>query len=321
MKRGARQLAALVAALFLLLRCGPAFGEELSLDQYRQQLRELTRQIDSLAGHPEQAIATEAGVPDQVKVKSGETEITVNYRDLKNDLVAFSKADAQKRSGMLLQIQNYVYALRGEADSFEQGPDTVSARPKLTAILARAEFRKADRGPSAKDILLAKIFGWLLRLLSKLPIAGRSRLDVLQFLIYLLIGAALSLLFIWTVRRLRRPREEPATREIIPFAPSARSWHVWLAEARALAQQQDWRGAIHLAYWAGISFLEERGTWKPDRARTPREYLRLVGLRSSRYPALAALTGKFEVVWYGHRDAGEPDFQETLGELEKLGCR
>jgi hypothetical protein len=87
-----------------------------------------------------------------------------------------------------------------------------------------------------------------------------------------------------------------------------------------LAQQREWRRAIHLAYWAGISFLEENGAWKPDRARTPREYLRIMGARKPQYPVLAALTKKFEVVWYGHEDAGETDYRETLGQLERLGC-
>jgi hypothetical protein len=36
---------------------------------------------------------------------------------------------------------------------------------------------------------------------------------------------------------------------------------------------------------------------------------------------LAALTGKLELVWYGYGIAQEVDFQETLGQLEKLGCR
>lgn len=320
MKRSTLQLAAFLAAVFLLSFSSTARAVDLSLDEHRHQLQELTAKVDSLHDHPEQAAATGAIIPDQVAVKTGKGEVTVDYRDLKNDLAAFSKADAQKRSAMLPQLQNYLQALRAEADAFDQGTDSEAARRKLTRILARSEFRKMD-GPSAKDILLAKIFGWLVRFLGRLSIAGRSRFDLFQVLVYLLIGAALILLLVWTVRRLRRPREEPAMREIIPFAPSARSWRVWLAEARALAQQQDWRGAIHLAYWAGISFLEQHGAWKPNRARTPREYLQLVGLRSSRYPALAALTRKFEVVWYGHRDAAESDFQETLGQLEKLGCR
>jgi hypothetical protein len=127
-------------------------------------------------------------------------------------------------------------------------------------------------------------------------------------------------ILVWTLRRLRGRRGEPAPREIVPFAPSARSWHLWLAEARSLAQQQDWRNAIHMAYWAGISFLEEHGAWKPNRARTPREYLRLLGARTPKHEPLAALTRQLELVWYGYNDAAESDFNQALAELEKLGC-
>jgi hypothetical protein len=36
---------------------------------------------------------------------------------------------------------------------------------------------------------------------------------------------------------------------------------------------------------------------------------------------LAALTRKLEVVWYGYGSAAKADFEEALGQLEKLGCR
>ena len=320
MKRGMAQLAVMFAAIFLLAPPAAADAAGLSLAEYRQQLRELTANVDSLQEHPEQAAKTEAAIPDNVAVSTGQGQITVSYRDLKSNLASFSRADPQKRSKMLPQIQNYLHALSAEAEAFDQGTEPAAARQKLAEILARREFHNVH-GSSLGDILLTKIFAWLSRLLTRLSISGSSRFDLFQILVYFLIATALILLLIWTLRRLRRPPEEPAAREIIPFAPPARSWRAWLAEARSLAQQQDWRNAIHLAYWAGISLLEERGTWKPNRARTPREYLRLVGPRTPHYPPLAALTRKFEVVWYGHRDAAESDFQETLGQLEKLGCR
>lgn len=320
MKRGMAQLGLVLSALSLLVPTAAAQGNSASLNEYRRQLRELTAKVDSLTDHPEQAAATVAAIPDKVPVNTGRGQVTVSYRDLKDDLVAFSKADAQKRSPLLAQIRNYLHELDAEAEAYEQGASPEAAHQKLADILARREFRNAGT-PSLGDILLMKILAWLSRLLNRFSLSGRSRFDLFQVLVYLLIGAALILLVIWTLRRLRRKPEEPAPREIIPFAPSARSWRLWLAEARALAQQQDWRNAIHLAYWAAISFLEESGAWKPNRARTPREYLRLVGSRRAYYPPLAALTRKFEVVWYGHRDAAESDFQETLGQLEKIGCR
>jgi hypothetical protein len=320
MKNGRAQLALVLFALAMLVLPAAAAGSELSLAEYRQQLRELTANVDALADHPELAGKTATDLPDKVVVNTGSGQVTVNYRNLKDDLAAFSRADAAQRSAALAQIQNYLRELGAEAEAYEQGSSPAAARQKLTEILARREFR-GKQGTSTGDVILGKILSWLARLLNKLRPSGNSRFDVFQILVYVFIGAALIVLVLWTMRHLRRPREEPALREIVPFAPSARGWRAWLAEARTLAQQQDWRNAIHLAYWAGISFLEEQGAWRPDRARTPREYLHLVGLRSARYPILATLTRKFELVWYGHRDAAESDFQETLRQLEKLGCR
>jgi hypothetical protein len=310
-----------VTLAILLFVALPAGATSLSVAEYRQQLHDLAEKVESLEAHPEEAGQVESTVPDNVTVSTTGGEVTVSYRDLRNDLAVFSKADAEKRPALLHQIKNYVQTLNAQAEAYDKsGTDPERANGKLKDILSRREFHSV-RGPSAKDLLLARIYRWLSRILGKAFTLGTSNFSWLQIVIYLLVTAALTLLAVWTIRRLRRPRDELPQREIVPFSPSAKGWRRWLAEARALAQQQDWRNAIHLAYWAGISFLEENGTWKPNRARTPREYLRLLGTRAAQYQALAALTRKFEVVWYGDRAAGEKDFQETLGQLERLGCR
>lgn len=296
-----------------------AEAASISLSEYRRQLHDTVTRLDGLEGHPEGAGEALTTIPDQVIVNTGAGEITVSYRDLKNDLAAFSKQDTKNRADLLRQIRNYCKELEDGALAQGQTEDLQRTRSDLKNILAQHEFHRVH-GPDAMDVLLGKLNRWLARVLGKLFRSGVGRFDWFPILSYPLIGAALVLLAVWTARRLKLPEEEPV-REIIPFAPSARSWRSWLAEARTLAQQQEWRNAIHIAYWAGISFLEENGAWKPNRARTPREYLRMVGPRKPQYPALAALTRKFEVVWYGHRNAGESDFQDALGQLEKLGCR
>jgi Domain of unknown function (DUF4129) len=308
----------MLAAVLPLTALAPAQTAGLSLDEYRRTLAAISDRVDSLHDHPENAGAVGASIPDKVKVRTAAGEITVSHGDLKADLTEFVKANSEKRSQLLPQIQDYVHTLSQNAAAFD-GAQQAAAHDKLAAILARREFRNLQ-GPNAKDVLLAKIFGWLIRMLSRLG-AGNAGFNWFQVVIYTIIGGALTVILVWTVRRLRGRREESSPREIVPFAPSARSWHVWLAEARCLAQQQDWRNAIHLAYWAGISFLEEHGAWKPNRARTPREYLRLVGTRTAKYRPLAALTRQLERVWYGYNDAAESDFNEALALLEKLGCR
>ncbi|HET9281044.1 MAG TPA: DUF4129 domain-containing protein [Candidatus Angelobacter sp.] len=300
--------------------CALAAGaESISVAQYRQQLHDMAQKVDALKADPGHAGKLVAEIPDAVSVTTSSGEINVNYKPLKADLTTFSRAEEEKRASLLNQIQNYVQALTNEAEAYDRaGTNLSAAHDKLTAILARNEFNKV-RGPNAKDALLARVFRWIARHLR--GFGGNSTFDLMRFFIYLLVAIAATFLLIWTIRRLRRPQEELPQRDIIPFSPSARSWRAWLAEARDLAQQQDWRNAIHLAYWAGISYLEEHGAWKPNRARTPREYLRLIGTRAAQYPVLAALTRKLEHVWYGYGEAAESDFHDTLSQLEKLGCR
>ena len=308
-------------ALTMVFCVRPAPAESISIPEYREQLHGIAAKVEALQSHPETAGEVVTAIPDQVSVATSSGEISVSYKILKDNLAAYAAANEEKRPGLLRQVQNYTHELSAAADGYEKrSSDLTSTHRKLDQILSRHEFKKVQ-GPSVKDALLARIYRWLSRLLSKLSFGPGTQFDWMRLLIYLVVGAAVTLLLVWTIRRLRRPQDELPRREIIPFAPSARGWRTWLAEARALAQQQDWRNAIHLAYWAGISYLEEHGSWKPNRARTPREYLRLLGTRAAQYPVLAALTHTLEVVWYGYGSAAEADFQEALGQLEKLGCR
>lgn len=311
-----------VALLVLILFCSipQARAESLTVAAYQQQLQDIVAKIDSLETHPENAGTLVTSIPDQVQVTTSSAEIKVSHKALRDSLSAFAAADESKRPALLQQAQQYARAMSAAAGDFEKNAaDTATAQHKLQEILSRREFKTKE--PSAKDALLARIYYWIARLLSKLVFKGQASFDLMQLIIYLLVGAAATLLLVWTIRRLRRPQEELPQREIIPFSPSARGWRAWLADARTQAQKEDWRNAIHLAYWAGISYLEEHGAWKPNRARTPREYLRLIGKAAAQYPVLAALTRKLEIVWYGYGTAAEADFHEALGQLEKLGCR
>jgi hypothetical protein len=310
-----------VLIVLIALFCAPlARAESISISEYQQQLHDMVAEVESLESHPENAGALVASIPDQVSVTTSSGEIKVSYKVLKDSLAAFTAADESKRPALLRQAQQYARAMNSAAEDYDKrAADPGPAHRQLEEILSRREFK--TKGPTAKDALLARIYYWIARFLNKIIFKGQASFDLMRLIIYLLVGAAASLLLVWTIRRLRRPQEDLPQREIIPFSPSARSWRAWLADARTQAQKEDWRNAIHLAYWAGISYLEEHGAWKPNRARTPREYLRLIGKAASQYPVLAALTRKLEIVWYGYGTAAEADFHEALGQLEKLGCR
>lgn len=311
--------AALLVPMFF---CVPrARADSITVAEYRQQLQDIANKVDSLQSQPETAGELLKTVPDQTPVSTDSGEIDVSYKTLKTKITAFAAANGQKRPGALRDLQAYMQAMNAAALSYgKSNPNLSAEHDRLGQILSRHEFRKV-KGPSAEDAFLSRIYRWLALWLSKMVVHADSNFNLMRVLIYLFVAGAVTLLLIWTARKFRQPGAEPLRREIIPFSPSARGWGTWLGEARALAQQQDWRNAIHLAYWAGVAYLEEHGAWKPNRARTPREYLRLIGTRAAQYPMLAALTRKLEIVWYGYGDANEADFQEALGQLEKLGCR
>jgi len=210
-------------------------------------------------------------------------------------------------------------SLRADLDGYQKTPaDNSASRTQLADILSRREFGEIH-GPSWLDRLKQRLLLYVLNLLSR-AFRSSSIPTIGSYFVYSLLGLAVLALAYWVYRSIRA---DAGLEHIIPetLAVSAKEWTVWMAEAREAANQGNWREAIHLAYWAGISFLEAQGTWRPDCARTPREYLRLMPSPSERHSTLTALTRSFEVVWYGNREADSQAFSQTLQELEKLGCR
>lgn len=181
-------------------------------------------------------------------------------------------------------------------------------------------------GPSLIQQIKEKIGNWINRFIGKLIRAGaRSRWIGLtaEIAFVVLLCAALVWLLIRIERQGRmRPVSIGTARG--EGAASARDWQLWLEDAQKAAALGAWREAIHLLYWANISRLESTGYWSADRARTPREYLALLGPQSQHHASLGRLTRSFERAWYAGRSANESDFREAeqlslqLGLTERL---
>ncbi len=288
----------------------------LTPSEYRAELDRLlaaTSQLDS-SGKP--ISEPLHAVPYHWQVRAGGHEFDISTEGLRSDIRRY---DSEKSVENAAAIRTRLESLRAQIDGYEKLPADVSAsRALLTSILARREFRDVA-GPSALDRFEQRLMEFLIRILqhffrsTAIPTVGRV-------FVYVLMGLALLVLLYAGYRTFWRGQEMV---EVVPagLAVSAKAWTLWLAEARAAAVKGEWRDAIHLAYWAGISFLEQQGSWKPDRARTPREYLRLLSGSDEKRETLAVLTRIFELAWYARRDASEGAFSEALAQLEKLGCQ
>jgi uncharacterized protein DUF4129 len=190
--------------------------------------------------------------------------------------------------------------------------DHASERSVMQQVLAGRDFSGLEE-TDPKESALEKVGGWLNRVLesamkasARAPWLGRAL--VWGFILTVCVGLVWGLL---QLERRWRVRLVPEDRGPGPGAASAISWQLWLEEARRAAAAAQWREAIHFIYWASISRLESKRLWPADRARTPREYLALVDPQDPRRPSLATLTGSFERVWYGGRQAAESDYQRA----------
>ncbi len=291
----------------------------LSIDEYRGELERCERELEKVAARPQAAVAFRDSLPPAWVVVVPAAKATVSTEFLRAGLTDYLRATASHKTGLLRQLRDRLTAMEEEAAGFQQpSPADAAMRSRLDRILAAREFRGLQ-GPSALEILKQQIGAWLRRLLEKIgpvPHAGEAGL----IFVWLMIAASACVLAIWLFRLAKRDRLESLFGA--PGSPqrAAKSWADWMAEARAQAARDNWREAIRFGYWAALSYLESIGLCAPDRARTPRDWLRALPSGSPRQPAFAALTRRFEAVWYGNRAAGAPEFDEMLAQLEELGC-
>lgn len=318
----------LAIAIALLALCAAAWtsaaqladtARPLPLKSYIQTLDDAlaaARKLkDAKDDGPQKAEDLQHSLPPAWQVDADGNTFEISTESIHRDLGAWQK---KPDSAALDRIVQHLETLRYQAAAYAApAPDSPSRRVLLNDILARGEFRNVH-GQTWMDRLKERLTQLLVRLLGR-ALASSAIPTIGNVVVYGLIVIAVLALFYWMYRSLR---EGARLETIMPVAVpvSAKEWPLWVSEAQAAAARGEWRDAIHLAYWGGISFLEMQGAWRPDIARTPREYLRLLPAMSDHQPVLRALTRRLEAVWYGMQTADADGFQQTLAELERLGC-
>ncbi len=308
-----------VLACFLLaaiICCAQSPTDALTASEYRAELDRLstaTQQLDSSGGSAPQPFRD---LPQSWHVRADQREFDVSTEGLKRDVRRYEK---ENNAANATAIRTRLESLRADLDGFEKPTADYSRnRGELKSILSRPEFQ-AVRGPTWLDRLKQRLLLSILHLLERI-FRTLAIPEISKYFVYGLMGFAVLALAYFAYRNIWLGDK---VQGVIPqdLPVSAKEWALWLAEARAAAAKGEWRDAVHLAYWAGISFLECQGHWKPDRARTPREYLRLLSSASVHRDTLTGLTRIFELTWYAKRGADEKTFSQTLEALEKLGCQ
>jgi hypothetical protein len=289
---------------------------ELTLEQYRAELDRYTEAIQ----RPSEIPQLDKALPPFWTVRSREKQLQVPTEPIHLQLQKL-RVQGGNPEEAAHEMRLLVNALKQEAEEMDRAAGSVSAARAHTIldnILNRKEFRSARAGPGPFEILLAKISRWavemLARLFSRLHVSARTG----NIIVWSIISLAFLALCYMTWRWLSSLSPSGAAVPAIAIAPS--DVREWVSEALAAAQRGDYRTALHCAYWGAVARLEDLGRLSRDRARTPRESLRLLESQSGDHRSFRALTGGFERVWYGYRTASEADWTSAKEVLEKIGC-
>jgi len=201
----------------------------------------------------------------------------------------------------------------------QTSPGYAAEHKSLTAILARREYQGVTQ-VSARERFQEWLENELASLLGRL-VGFSSRSPWIAFALRALLLGSVCLGLIWALVRIERRSRVRLVPDAQPAigTPAAREWQLWLKDAHQMAAERRWREAIHCLYWASIARLESKRLWLADRARTPREYLRLLPGADPRRSNLTALTRSFERTWYGGREAGSSDFEAALKLAAQMG--
>jgi len=295
---------------------GPArLSLDLDLSGYETELDRTAEAVQ----HREAIPQLRQSLPRIWHVRTSEGAIDVSTAWLRSELHKVEQ-EPTKHQAIANRIRSQLLAMHKaatELDGVLQQPSPDGARDRLDKILNRPEF-SGERGPSQLELLQAKIGRWierqLFRLLSRLHLGARTG-NVLSWGI---VAIAVLALCYWIIRNLaaRSRLQEQPTGGVARLNDSRE----WARDALAAAERGDYRDAVHCAYWAVIVSLETRGMLKSDRARTPRESLRLLDPHPREQKQLREFTLLFELVWYGYRPASAKDWSNARTHLENMGC-
>jgi len=308
-----------IAILLLLLDplsgVAATAGAPLSLPQYIAALQQLRQDVLSVKDAPATS-ALAGNLPEEWRVTIDGRPYTLSTHALGQGLVEYANQHTTaNRDALTAQLD----LLLADAHAMQSpSPDFTAESTRLQEILSRHEFRNV-RGETWWDRWKREAQQWLWQLMSRFLLSSAFP-TISRIAIWALLALAIAVAAWWIVRTYQQKNiytQFSGAPEIV----SAKPWRDWEAEAKAAAQEGRWRDAVHLLYWAGISFLEGQGLWQPDLARTPREYLRLLPADDAHRDPLQQLTRSFEQVWYGNDVATADTFAGASALLEKMGCR
>jgi hypothetical protein len=200
-------------------------------------------------------------------------------------------------------------------------PAPPDAHDRLQAILDAPPFGRTaqpPREPGPFERFIVWLFERLAELFQPVAEAAGGAPGTAASWLLTAFGTALviAVLAIW-LRGLRRTLQAEASLPS-PAELAARDTADARAQARALAQSGDYRGAARLLALAALLWLDERGVLPYDPHQTNREHLSRLRDRAAARAGLAPIVETADRVWYGGAPLDAAGYAEVERQVEAL---
>ena len=324
-----------LAVTLLVMVLSTTIVSAMPRDEYKKNMEQAITALDSLvqidegeteADHAARITRTLTDVrnilPQMQDVEWGGMSFKVDNSWLHQQLAEYEKASDAARPVLLRSIVERLHAIEQSLVESEKGgvPPTNKemANKKLSEILQRSEYVRANKNASALSRLLGEFWKWLRKLRPKqqpLPSSQPTTLiKIIQIVVILLALATLAYVIklfaprLFHRRGLKKKVKSGARVVLGERLQPDQSAVDLLAEAELLAKRGELRAAIRKAYIALLVELGERKILTLAQHKTNRDYLRDVREIEPLHGKVKQLTESFERHWYGLVGATEADW-------------
>ncbi len=308
---------ALTASIAAVIQDAKTNTDEIDVPAFVAMMDRLASTVER--AEPRDVTGILVSLPSRVQVRDGEHRFDIDLESIALDLA--NRSDEARwparRDAAAARLAHFKTEAEGLLRARSRIRDA-DLRDALTAVLARREFTLRDAA-SWRMRLLQHLDDWFGRLLGRLIGSNIETRGITLALAWLATIAALAGITFWIYRTARRPAASRAGEmdgEHAEHTPA----HQWARRALAAAQAGRTAEAVRSAYRAAVTRFEDQGVWRADRARTAREYVRLLTPDDIRREMFHDIARAFEMVVYASRTPAAEDVARVAHHLEALGC-
>jgi len=325
-----------ICKFFLLLLSGLIFTGEssaqevISLQAYHQRIRESIQYLESRQGklNQEEALFLKKSFTGKLKIEYGtKDQVLLDYPGIHHWIQKTKKNENGKKQ-LIVHLKNLLSQTPVGKEKLLRTLTWEESQNRLNEVFSEKEFRYLNDKTRPNWLayltkILQSIGKWL-----KSNIRPPSWIEGTwaEYVIYGLYVAVLifGLLLILRIIRAFGPTgwrwKEPRFKMKPEKKSPQKDWRKWRDAAHKEAEEGAYRNAIRSLFLSVLMEGHQMGWWTYKPETTNMEHLAGVQGPDSRLNALYKMTRLHERIWYGLKQPGKAQFEESINWIQQMGC-